>query len=78
MAQPQSFTVMRVAVVAAAVFASLSLSAVDARAADKLLAETVDFTGTFIFLQAKVPGAIIGVIRNGETVVKRLWRDRRQ
>jgi D-alanyl-D-alanine-carboxypeptidase/D-alanyl-D-alanine-endopeptidase len=46
------------------------LGAAPARAADKLLEETVDFTGTFIFLQAKVPGAIIGVIRNGETVVK--------
>lgn len=46
------------------------LGAAPARAADKLLGETVDFTGTFIFLQAKVPGAIIGVIRNGETVVK--------
>ena len=41
-----------------------------AYAADKLLEETVDFTGTFIFLEAKIPGAIIGVIRNGETVVK--------
>ncbi len=46
------------------------LGAAPAHAADKLLEETVDFTGTFIFLQAKVPGAIIGVIRNGETVVK--------
>lgn len=46
------------------------LGAAPARAADKLLEETVGFTGTFIFLQANVPGAIIGVIRNGETVVK--------
>ena len=41
-----------------------------ARAEDKLLAETVDFTGTFIFLEAKVPGLVIGVVRNGETVVR--------
>jgi D-alanyl-D-alanine-carboxypeptidase/D-alanyl-D-alanine-endopeptidase len=47
-----------------------TLGATDARAEDKLLAEAVDFTGTFIFLEAKVPGAIIGVIRNGETVVR--------
>jgi serine-type D-Ala-D-Ala carboxypeptidase/endopeptidase len=46
------------------------LGAAPARAADKLLEETVDFTGTVIFLEAKVPGAIIGVIRNGETVVR--------
>ena len=46
------------------------LGAAPAYAADKLLEETVDFTGTFIFLEAKVPGAVIGVIRNGETVVK--------
>jgi D-alanyl-D-alanine-carboxypeptidase/D-alanyl-D-alanine-endopeptidase len=50
-------------------FGSL-LGAVPARAADKLLEETVDFTGTVIFLQAKTPAAIIGVIRNGETVVR--------
>src|SRR5262245_39690708 len=37
--------------------------------ADKLLDETTDFTGTFIFLEAKVPGLVIGVIRNGETSV---------
>ncbi|HXG78484.1 MAG TPA: D-alanyl-D-alanine-carboxypeptidase/endopeptidase AmpH [Methyloceanibacter sp.] len=41
-----------------------------ARAEDKLLAEAVDFTGTFIFLEAKVPGLVIGAIRNGETVVR--------
>jgi len=46
------------------------LGAAPAYAADKLLEETVDFTGTFIFLEAKVPGAIIGVIRNGETLVR--------
>ena len=39
-----------------------------ARAEDKLLAEAVDFTGTFIYLGAKVPGLVIDAIRNGETV----------
>jgi hypothetical protein len=34
----------------------LTAAPVEARAEDKLLAEAVDFTGTFIFLGAKVPG----------------------
>jgi serine-type D-Ala-D-Ala carboxypeptidase/endopeptidase len=38
--------------------------------ADKLLDEATDFTGTFIFLEAKVPGMVIGVIDNGETSVR--------
>lgn len=41
-----------------------------AKAEDKLLAESVDFTGTFIFLGAKVPGLVIGAVRNGEMVVR--------
>jgi D-alanyl-D-alanine-carboxypeptidase/D-alanyl-D-alanine-endopeptidase len=41
-----------------------------AYAADKLLEEAVDFTGTFIFLGAKTPGVVIGAILNGETVVR--------
>ncbi len=44
--------------------------AAPAKAEDKLLAESVDFTGTFIFLGTKVPGLVIGAIRNGETVVR--------
>jgi D-alanyl-D-alanine-carboxypeptidase/D-alanyl-D-alanine-endopeptidase len=48
----------------------LTLGAPQAWAEDKLLAETVDFAGTFIFLQSKVPGLVIGVVRNGETVVR--------
>ncbi len=47
-----------------------TLGATDARAEDKLLAEAVDFAGTFIFLGAKPPALIIGAIRNGETVVR--------
>ena len=46
------------------------LGAPSARAEDKLLAEAVDFAGTFIYLGAKPPGLIIGVIHNGETVVR--------
>ena len=36
-------------------------------AEDKLLNESVQFNGTFIFLGAKVPGMIFGAVRNGET-----------
>ncbi len=41
------------------VFASM-LGATGARAENKLLAEAVDFTGTFIYLGAKPPGLVIG------------------
>lgn len=53
----------------ALIFASM-LGATSVRAEDKLLAEAVDFTGTFIYLGAKPPALVIGVIRNGETVVR--------
>jgi len=46
------------------------LGTAEARAEAKLLAEPVDFTGSIIFLEAKVPGLVIGVVRNGETVVR--------
>ena len=47
-----------------------ALGTASARAEDKLLAEAVDFTGTFIYLGAKPPAFVIGAIRNGETVVR--------
>jgi D-alanyl-D-alanine-carboxypeptidase/D-alanyl-D-alanine-endopeptidase len=47
-----------------------TLGAPDARAEDKLLAETVDFAGTVIYLGAKPPALVIGAIHNGETVVR--------
>ena len=37
--------------------------------ADKLLEETTELTGTIMYLESKVPGLVIGVIRNGETSV---------
>ena len=37
--------------------------------ADPLLDETVEFTGTILFLQSKVPGLVIGAVRNGETAI---------
>jgi serine-type D-Ala-D-Ala carboxypeptidase/endopeptidase len=47
-----------------------ALGATPAFAADPLLEEAVDFTGTIVFLETKVPGLVIGAIRNGEVVVK--------
>ena len=39
-----------------------------AKAEDKLLAESVDFTGTFIFLGTKVPGS-----SSGPSAMVRSW-----
>ena len=41
----------------------------NARADDKLLEETVEFTGTVLFLQSRVPALVIGGVRNGKTAV---------
>jgi D-alanyl-D-alanine-carboxypeptidase/D-alanyl-D-alanine-endopeptidase len=43
--------------------------ATSVRADDKLLAETVNFTGTVLFLQSRVPALLIGAVRNRETAV---------
>jgi D-alanyl-D-alanine-carboxypeptidase/D-alanyl-D-alanine-endopeptidase len=59
----------RIARCALFIAAGLMLAAAPARAASPLLDETVDFTGTFIFLGANVPGFVIAVVRNGESVV---------
>ncbi len=40
-----------------------------AMAQDRLLDETVAFTGTVLFLETGVPGLVIGATRNGETAV---------
>jgi D-alanyl-D-alanine-carboxypeptidase/D-alanyl-D-alanine-endopeptidase len=40
-----------------------------AQAKDKLLDEAVDFTGTVLFLETKVPGLVIGAVRNGEVSI---------
>jgi len=65
-----SFSRVRAAIVAGVGIASLALSPSHARAEDRLLADTVDLTGTILFLSAGVPGLVIGVIRDGETVVR--------
>jgi D-alanyl-D-alanine-carboxypeptidase/D-alanyl-D-alanine-endopeptidase len=51
------------------VLGGLLASAPSARAENKLLAETIEFTGSLLFLDMHVPGLVIGVIRNGETAV---------
>jgi hypothetical protein len=43
------------------------LDATGARAEDKLLAEAVDFTGTFIYLGAKPPALVIGAMSTAST-----------
>jgi D-alanyl-D-alanine-carboxypeptidase/D-alanyl-D-alanine-endopeptidase len=55
----------------------LTLGGTPARAADKLLDETVDFTGTILFISAKVPGMVIGAIRDGESVRSNPGRSKR-
>ena len=53
-------------VVVAATLA-LAFAAAPVRAQDKLLEETVNFTGAITYLGAKVPGFVFGAVRNGET-----------
>ena len=54
-------------------FAALSMAgglfAATARAEDKLLNEIVGFNGAMLFMDARVPGMVIGAVRNGETAV---------
>lgn len=61
--------ILRSAVLALLVVTGLGVGQGPARA-DKLLDEATDFTGTFIYLESKVPGMVIGVIHNGETSVR--------
>lgn len=53
----------------ALVLAFALLVSPQARAEDRLLQEAVSFTGTLLFLKSKVPGLVIGAVRNGEKVV---------
>lgn len=61
---------VRAALVVSLGMATLALNPAHARAEDRLLADTVDLTGTIMFLSANVPALVIGVIRDGETVVR--------
>ena len=47
----------------------ICLFTASSRADDKLLEETVGFTGTVLFLQTRVPALVIGVVRDGKTAV---------
>jgi D-alanyl-D-alanine-carboxypeptidase/D-alanyl-D-alanine-endopeptidase len=60
----------RAAFVAGIGIATLALTPGHARAEGKPLDEVVDFTGTILFLSIDVPGLVIGVIHDGETVVR--------
>src|SRR5262245_30920055 len=46
-----------------------SFAASGVRAEDKLLNEIVEFNGTMLFLESRVPAMIVGAVRNGETAV---------
>lgn len=46
-----------------------SAASTAASAEDKLLNETVEFTGAVLFLETGVPGLVFGATRNGETAV---------
>ncbi|MBM3543149.1 MAG: D-alanyl-D-alanine-carboxypeptidase/endopeptidase AmpH [Alphaproteobacteria bacterium] len=65
-----SLRAVRAAIAAGLCTAMLAFAPGHARAENKLLADTVDLTGTILFLSADVPGMVIGVIRDGETVVR--------
>jgi D-alanyl-D-alanine-carboxypeptidase/D-alanyl-D-alanine-endopeptidase len=56
-------------VLAAVALAIATISSHPASAKDPLLDEAVEFTGAVLFFETKVPGLVIGVVRNGETSV---------
>lgn len=58
----------KLGMVSAAV-AAIALAPAPVSAADKLLQETLEFTGAILFLKNKVPGLVIGAVRNGETAI---------
>src|SRR5262245_30429805 len=49
--------------------AQAGLLAASARAEDKLLNEVVGFNGAILHVDIRVPGMVIGAVRNGETAV---------
>src|SRR4051812_33142152 len=51
------------------VLGAVLLGAASAQAEDKVLKEAVEFAGAMVFLHTKVPGLVIGAVRNGETAV---------
>jgi serine-type D-Ala-D-Ala carboxypeptidase/endopeptidase len=49
--------------------ATVLFARANAWAEDKLLNESVEFTGTVLFIDSHVPALVIGAVRNGETAV---------
>ncbi|MGI9522818.1 MAG: hypothetical protein ACR2PG_14350, partial [Hyphomicrobiaceae bacterium] len=47
----------------------VSFALIAPASASGLLDEAVEFTGTVLFLQSKVPALLIGAVRNGETSI---------
>jgi D-alanyl-D-alanine-carboxypeptidase/D-alanyl-D-alanine-endopeptidase len=64
-----ALTASRASLPAIVLILGLLLCPAATQAKDKLLDEAVDFTGTMLFLDSKVPGLVIGAVRNGETTV---------
>src|SRR5262245_52812676 len=64
-----ALTASRASLPAVVLILGLLLCPSTSQAKDKLLDEAVDFTGTLLFLDSKVPGLVIGAVRNGETTV---------
>src|SRR5262245_59250615 len=58
-----------VRLVVALLVAQAGLLAGSARAEDKLLNEVLGFNGAILYLDSRVPGMVIGAVRNGETAV---------
>ncbi len=61
--------ILRGATVAGLALASFATSGAGSARADAFLDEIVSFTGQVFFLEHKVPGLVLGVVRNGETSV---------
>ena len=48
---------------------AIFVASAGARADDKLLNEILEFNGSILFMESRVPALIIGAVRNGETAV---------
>lgn len=59
----------RAALAAALAMASIVFGGTGTAHADPLLDEVVEFTGAILFIESKVPGLVIGAVRNGETAI---------
>ena len=62
--------IIRCAAIAAVIIASFIWSGMQAVQADPFLDEVVELTGEVLYITHKVPGLIIGVVRNGEISIR--------